>query len=114
MLKLHFDMNGALIRFLSLFLILLVGAASAAQIGTDDERRKKKKKSNKKDLEPITQVLPLPKDLPQVISAEPHRLVFHVSPLSNKGLLSQQTRDAIKALWTSTRGASIVKLTPLD
>lgn len=103
-------MNGVFLRFLSLFLILLVCSTSAEQIGIDDERRKKKKKNNKKDLEQITQVLPLPKDLPLAISAEPQRLVFHVSPLSNKGLLSQQTRDAIKSIWTLTRGASVVKL----
>jgi enamine deaminase RidA (YjgF/YER057c/UK114 family) len=38
------------------------------------------------------------------------RLVFHVSPLSAKGLLSQQIRDAVKALWSINRGAQIVKI----
>ena len=41
---------------------------------------------------------------------ETARLVFHVSPLSNKGLLSQQVRDALKALLHETHGATIVKL----
>jgi enamine deaminase RidA (YjgF/YER057c/UK114 family) len=102
-------MNRAILRLISLFLVLC-SCVALAQIGADDERRKKKKKSKKEDIEPITQVLPLPKDLPSAISAEPQRLVFHVSPLSSKGLLTQQTRDAIKALLGSVRGATIVKM----
>src|SRR4051794_11030693 len=64
----------------------------------------------KKKKEEITQTLELPKDPPPMMTAETSRLVFHVSPLSNKGLLSQQVRDALKALLKSTNGASIVKL----
>jgi len=90
--------------------MLLSGVAASGQIGGDDEKRKKRRKSNKKDIEPVTQVLPLPKDLPNAIVAETQKLVFHVSPLSAKGLLSQQTRDAIKALWSLNKGAQIVKL----
>ena len=51
-----------------------------------------------------------PKDPPQAIVAPADRLVFHVSPLSNKGLLSQQIKDAIKALWNTSKGAQIVKI----
>jgi enamine deaminase RidA (YjgF/YER057c/UK114 family) len=58
----------------------------------------------------ITQVLELPKDPPLTVIAPTERLVFHVSPLSSKGLLSQQIRDAVKALWSATRGAQIVKI----
>ena len=58
----------------------------------------------------MTQTLPALKDPPSAISAETSRLVFHVSPLSNKGLLSQQVRDALKALLRDTHGATIVKL----
>jgi len=54
--------------------------------------------------------LPLLKDPPTAVAAETARLVFHVSPLSNKGLLSQQVRDALKALLHDTHGATIVKL----
>lgn len=97
-------------RLIALLLVLSLSALAQIGSGLDEERRKKKKKPNKKDLEPITQVLPLPRDLPAAIAAEPQRLVFHVSPLSNKGLLSQQTRDAIKAVWISTKGATIVKM----
>ena len=71
------------------------------------EPRKKKKNENK---EPVTQTLPLLKDPPAATAAETGRLVFHVSPLSDKGLLSQQTRDALNALMKLNRGAQIVKL----
>ena len=68
------------------------------------------KGKKKADEEPVTQTLPVLKDPPGAISAETSRLVFHVSPLSSKGLLSQQVRDALKALLHDTRGAAIVKL----
>jgi enamine deaminase RidA (YjgF/YER057c/UK114 family) len=67
-------------------------------------------KGKKKTEEPVTQTLPVLKDPPGAISADTARLVFHVSPLSNKGLLSQQVRDALKALLRDTHGAAIVKL----
>ena len=54
--------------------------------------------------------MPVLKDPPGAVFAETDRLVFHVSPLSNKGLLSQQVRDALKALLRDTHGATIVKL----
>lgn len=57
-----------------------------------------------------TQTLPPLKEPPQAIAGETERLVFHVSPLSSKGLLSQQIRDALKALLRDSRGATIVKL----
>ena len=67
---------------------------------------KKKKKSD----EDVTQVLQLPKDPPNAVVADTSRLVYHVSPLSAKGLLSQQVRDGLKALQRSVNGATIVKL----
>src|SRR6266571_36944 len=69
--------------------------------------------AKKKKPEEITQTLALPQDPPATITAETSRLVFHVSPLSAKGLLSQQVRDALKALLKSTGSASIVKLRAL-
>jgi enamine deaminase RidA (YjgF/YER057c/UK114 family) len=66
--------------------------------------------AKKKKPEEITQTLELPKDPPATVTAETARLVFHVSPLSAKGLLSQQVRDALKALLKSSGGATIVKL----
>jgi enamine deaminase RidA (YjgF/YER057c/UK114 family) len=65
-----------------------------------------KKKKEKEE----TQTLQLPKDLPSSIPAETRRLVFHVSPLSAKGLLSQQVRDGLHNLLHATGGASVVKL----
>jgi enamine deaminase RidA (YjgF/YER057c/UK114 family) len=67
-----------------------------------------KKKNQEK--EPVNQTLPLLKDPPAAISAETSRLVFHVSPLSDKGLLSQQIRDALKAMMQTNHNATIVKL----
>ena len=57
-----------------------------------------------------TQVLDLPKDPPQAITAETRNLVFQVAPLSNKGLLTQQTKDAMKALIRLNAGSTIVKI----
>ena len=67
-------------------------------------------KKNKKDIEPPTQVLPPLPDPPDAVVAETARLSFQISPLSNKGLLSQQIRDALKALLRDNHGAQIVKL----
>lgn len=82
---------------------VLALCALAAFAGPFD---KKKKKSE----EDVTQVLQLPKDPPSAVVAETARLGFYVSPLSSKGLLSQQVRDALKGLHRSVAGASIVKL----
>src|SRR6202451_3002937 len=57
----------------------------------------------------ITQTLAASPELPAAVTAETARLAYQVSPLSSKGLLSQQTRDALKALLRSNRG-TIVKL----
>jgi enamine deaminase RidA (YjgF/YER057c/UK114 family) len=67
-------------------------------------------KNKKKTEEPVTQTLPLLKDPPSAVAAETDRLIFLVSPLSNKGLLSQQVRDALKALMRDNHTATIVKL----
>jgi enamine deaminase RidA (YjgF/YER057c/UK114 family) len=65
---------------------------------------KKKKKGDD-----ITQALALPPELPAAVNAETDRLAFQVTRLSAKGLLSQQTREALKTLLHSNRG-TIVKL----
>jgi enamine deaminase RidA (YjgF/YER057c/UK114 family) len=57
-----------------------------------------KKKKKKADQEPPTQVLELPKELPTAVAGELERMSFRVTPLSAKGLLSQQVRDAVKEL----------------
>ena len=56
-------------------------------------------------------MLPLPKDLPAVIAAETERLTFFTSPLSSKGLLTAQTREALRFLIvTAGKTGTIVKL----
>ncbi len=66
--------------------------------------------SKKKKPDDITQTLELPKDPPAVITAELHRMVFRVTPLSAKGLLSAQTRDAVKAMLKLTSGENVVRI----
>jgi len=52
----------------------------------------------KKKKDDETQILQLPKELPGVVTGETRHLTFHVTPLSAKGLLSQQVREALKSL----------------
>ncbi len=87
-------------------LVALATAASVLAVSLAVAAGKKKKK----DEEEATQTLEVPKEPPQAVVADVSRLVFHVSALSAKGLLSQQVRDALKDLQRQTRGASIVKL----
>jgi enamine deaminase RidA (YjgF/YER057c/UK114 family) len=64
----------------------------------------------KDDADVKTQQLREPQDLPAVATGDATRLVFHVSPLSGKGLLSQQTREALAAILKANNGATIVHL----
>jgi enamine deaminase RidA (YjgF/YER057c/UK114 family) len=66
--------------------------------------------AKKKNSDDTTQTLELPKDPPMVAIGETRRLVFQVSPLSTKGLLSQQTRDALKAILKANGGAPVVHI----
>lgn len=65
-------------------------------------------KSKKKDRD-TTETPPLSPEPPAAVTAETSRLTFEVTPLSAKGLLSQQTREALKTLLKSKR-ERIVKL----
>jgi enamine deaminase RidA (YjgF/YER057c/UK114 family) len=67
-------------------------------------------KPPKKEKELETQTLPLPPEPPSAVVAETGKLTFHVSPLSAKGLLTQQVRDALKALDRANSGGTFVKL----
>ena len=69
-----------------------------------------KKKKKKPEEEPRPQVLEVIPEPPEAIIAEPGRLSFQVSPLSDKGLLSQQVHDALKALARLNHGVPILKL----
>lgn len=64
----------------------------------------------KKNPDDITQTLALPKDPPPVAVGETRHLLFNVSPLSGKGLLTQQTRDALKAILKENGGAPVVHI----
>jgi len=67
-------------------------------------------KPPKKEKEPETQALPLPPEPPTAVVAETGKLAFQVSPLSAKGLLTQQVHDALKALERANGAATFVKL----
>ncbi len=66
--------------------------------------------AGKKNRDDQTQVLDLPKDPPMVAVGETSRLVFHTAPLSAKGLLSQQTREAIKTILKTSGGAQVIHI----
>jgi enamine deaminase RidA (YjgF/YER057c/UK114 family) len=85
-------------RPIALTLAIALSTAAFARPADQDEEEEK------------TQVLELPKEPPQAVVAETQRLVFYSSPLSSKGLLSQQVRDGLKALFRSARRAQIVKI----
>jgi enamine deaminase RidA (YjgF/YER057c/UK114 family) len=84
-------------------LILLLSVLLAG--GLFAQKRKKKP-----DEEPRPQVLAVLPDTPEAVVAESGRLSFQVSPLSDKGLLSQQLRDALKAVARLNHGASVIKV----
>jgi len=84
---------------------LALALAVAVVVGSATAQRKKKRAE-----EEVTQTLELPKELPGVVLADCQRLVFHVSPLSARGLLTQQVRDALRNLFQQGRGATIIKL----
>jgi hypothetical protein len=58
----------------------------------------------------LSQTLKLPEDPPLVAVGETSRLTFQVSPLSGKGLLSEQTRNALKAILKLNRNTPIVHI----
>jgi enamine deaminase RidA (YjgF/YER057c/UK114 family) len=67
-------------------------------------------KKPKPGKEEITQTLQLPKELPGAVTGETRRLTFHVTPLSARGLLSAQVRDALKSLAHETSGNTVLKI----
>ena len=66
--------------------------------------------AQKKKKEEETQTLKLPEELPNAVVGETHRLTFHATPLSAKGLLSPQVRDALKALHRESNGETVLKI----
>jgi enamine deaminase RidA (YjgF/YER057c/UK114 family) len=82
--------------------------ASACCLIVAPELAGQRKTKPKKD--EITQTLQLPQDLPGAVIGETRRLTFHVTPLSARGLLSAQVRDALKTLTRETRGNPVLKI----
>jgi enamine deaminase RidA (YjgF/YER057c/UK114 family) len=86
------------------FVILFLCGALAASLLAQKPKKKKP------DVEPRPQALEVIPEPPEAVIAEPGRLSFQVSPLSDKGLLSQQVHDALKALARLNHGVPFVKL----
>jgi enamine deaminase RidA (YjgF/YER057c/UK114 family) len=84
----------------------LVASACCLLLVTDVAAQKKPKPKK----EEITQTLQLPKELPGAVLGETRRLTFHITPLSTRGLLSAQVRDALKALTRETGGNPVLKI----
>ncbi len=85
------------------YLALVAVVALLVPQTADAQRRKKAD-------EDLTQVLEVPPDPPQVVLAATSRLAFLTPPMSARGLLSQQTRDAVKWLLGRSRGRKLVKI----
>lgn len=81
-----------------------VGMAFLIHAAAGPLQRKKKKD------EDFTQTLEVLPDPPSALAAETARLAFLQAPLSSRGLLSQQARDAIKSLLASARGARFIQI----
>ena len=75
---------------------------SLASPATPAQKKKKKEEE--------TQTLQIPKELPAAVMGDPRLFTFQVTPLSAKGLLSQQIRDALKALTRLTGGGTVLKI----
>jgi len=109
----HFRRTAPLFAVLVAVLAADLPAQKKKKPGSDDEGyipvvAPENKQKKKKDAD-ATQTLPPPKELPSAVTADTDRLAFGVSPLIGKGLLSQQTREALKALLRTNHG-TIVKL----
>jgi enamine deaminase RidA (YjgF/YER057c/UK114 family) len=83
--------------------LLPLALACALALAASSAQRKNKKEEE-------TQTLQLPKDLPTAISGETRHLAFVVTPLSPKGLLSQQVRDGLKALAHQAGSDRVLKI----
>lgn len=80
---------------------ILAVVACGLVLAAPAEQKKKKE---------VTQTLQLPQELPQTVAGETRRLSFYVTPLSAKGLLSAQVRDALKALVRQTHGSTVLHI----
>jgi len=65
---------------------------------------------DKKKTKENIQVPPKQIELPAAVTADADRIAFELAPVSARGLLSQQTREALRAMLRANRGATVVKL----
>jgi enamine deaminase RidA (YjgF/YER057c/UK114 family) len=84
------------------FLRVVAAVSIASLLFAAPQRRKQKEEE--------TQTLQVPKDLPSAVTGDTRRLTFHVTPLSAKGLLSQQVRDALKAVSREAGNSTVLKI----
>jgi enamine deaminase RidA (YjgF/YER057c/UK114 family) len=82
-------------------LTLSVVVAYAGQLPVEDRPSKKEER---------TQALQLPTELPATTTGNPRRLVFHVTPLTGKGLLTHQVREALKAIAHESSGETVLRI----
>jgi enamine deaminase RidA (YjgF/YER057c/UK114 family) len=82
------------------FIVLAVVACGLAAMMPGAQKKKKE----------VTQTLQLPKELPASATGETRRLTFHVTPLSGKGLLSAQVREALRALLRETGSNPVLRI----
>ena len=99
------------------FLAPAIGAVLAAaipcpalQIGAGEKPPVIRPPKKDKKAELPNQALETIASPPLALPAEGTRLSFLAAPLSNHGLLSQQTRDALKWLISQSHGAQFVRL----
>ena len=104
-------------RWFSLLLALVVVLPLAfPRLLTAGDKKKKPYSElpiiRSKDLQEdeVTQTPPPERQPPEAVAAATARLVFRTSPLQSKGLLTPQTREALKTLLRDNRGATIVAL----
>jgi enamine deaminase RidA (YjgF/YER057c/UK114 family) len=95
--------SSSLKQSLKQILVLAVVAGSLAALSMAAKKKK----------EDETQTLQLPRELPAAVVGETRRLSFIVTPLSAKGLLSQQVRDALKNLERQAGGSPVLHIRAL-
>ncbi len=87
---------------LALIALALLGIRPFSSPAAEPQKRK--------DIEPKSQVLPLPPQPPMALKADTESLDFHLSPLLKTGGLAAQIHQSLSDLIRDTHGETIVKL----
>jgi enamine deaminase RidA (YjgF/YER057c/UK114 family) len=105
-------MNRWIAIFIATMLVFLSYASlcPGAQIGGGAKAPVIRPPKNAKKAELPNQALEQPPQLPLALPADGTRLSFLAAPLSNHGLLSQQTREALKWMMSQAHGAQFVRV----